>query len=62
MIDGNLRARHVEVNEDGEQSLHPGYTEVKCQRCGKYFMVAVTSSANFCGDPRCGREPDKELV
>ncbi len=56
MIPENLKVPHIETNEDGKQSEYPGYIEIKCQRCGKYFIVAKNASVSFCGDPKCGKE------
>jgi len=44
---------HVEVNEDGRETHHPGYREAPCSKCG--FPVIVSKnymSVPVCGDPK----------
>ena len=45
---------HVEMNEDGKQSQHSGYTMKKCIRCGRGFLIAKASEVWYdtCGDEK----------
>ena len=56
MMPGNLRGPHYEVNEDGRQYTHPGYIEMRCQKCGNYFIVAIGAISTCCGNKNCGKE------
>jgi len=47
-----LRRSHPEENEDGRSYQHPGYEERKCVKCGRMFIVAVTSLVDICSDPK----------
>jgi len=53
MLSSELKFPHIETNEDGKQHQHPGYIEVKCSKCGKYFIVVKNSNVTLCGDSRC---------
>ena len=55
-MDINLKRSHPEVNEDGRTYQHPGYTERPCVKCGRDFIVAVTSSVVDCGDPNDNKQ------
>jgi hypothetical protein len=42
---------HKEVNEDGEELKHPGYTEYFCRYCEQPYLGAKGSPQSYdCGD------------
>jgi len=42
---------HKEVNEDGEECKHPGYTEYICRYCQLTYIGAKGSPQSYdCGD------------
>ena len=47
--------RHYEVSEDGHKYEHNGYTEKRCQGCGKLFLIAkdVRELFDTCGQEGC---------
>lgn len=55
MIPENLKIPHIETNDDGHQFHHPGYCEIKCLKCGKFFIIANTTIGAIHGDPKCGK-------
>lgn len=57
-MDKNLSSPHVEANEDGYSSQHPGYRELKCEVCGRVNIQVVTLSAKTT----CLGEHKKERV
>lgn len=54
-FEGLPTGEHIEINEDGRRTVHPGYAIVYCRICNKPFIIAKDriGGTDLCGRERC---------
>lgn len=47
------RRPHIEINEDGRTSKHPGYEITYCEKCKKPVIHSRAVNVSHCGRSDC---------